>query len=159
VKTVCLFGLTRGFGAGKTIAVLLSKTSEVGRSRLKSAFDALGIKAGVTRQVKDATIPRVMAAFPVVTYNCQRAIVIAKMSRNYGYEGALTPGFRYNGSPAMMTAQTWKDNREVYADFCLCCAKIWDPKSTKSDVERRAEILKFGDLAHSTLLIPESARH
>lgn len=147
-----IFGLTRGFGAKKTLSDILEKTSEGGREDLESAFTLFDIDFSGNRSRNTLTVSRIMAAFPVLVYNVQQVLIRLGKNKVYNFESELPLNYMYPGSPAMMNEETWEELQDSYLGFISYLNNLWGQSTDY------ARDVKFAELAFNSQLSPQSSR-
>lgn len=148
--TLVIFGLTRGFGSTKSQETICQKTEKAGEGMLREAFTSLGITFGRPSSKTDITIPRIMAAFPFLTYRVQQDLILLGKNRRMGYMGKLPESLQYPGSVAMLNPESYKFHREDYIEYNMHCQSIWD--NNYNEVRARENATKFADLAKDSKL-------
>lgn len=153
LQTLLVFGLTRGFGGGKDLGRILNRTVSQGRDRLKKAVEAFKIQLGNPKDYKTLTIPRIMAAFPFLTYKIHSELVVRGAHRIMpGYTGNLPAIWQYPGSPAMMTEEEWVSQKDNYVGWSVHCSNVWKNPQDEDTA------LKFAELAYTSAVSPMEER-
>jgi len=139
-----VFGLTRGFGGGKSWQNILDKTNPAGRDILQNAKDKLEVK--LTRPEGDdtVTVPRLMQVFSFYTYKIFCILTKLGKIRAFNYEGSLPQKLRWIGSSACMSPAAWAKWSTDYVEFSVHCSKVWN-KPQDADTA-----LRFACLAYQT---------
>jgi hypothetical protein len=152
VKRLISFGLTRGFGGGKSWETIYSKTNTGGRSALIKARDALDIKLSKPSDELTITIPRLMQAFCMVTAKLFIVLAKAGMMRTFEYTGNLPQKLRWIGSPSCMSKGAWAIFKDDYVGFSVHCSKVWN---REQDIPTA---MRYAVLAFETTTWPKSQR-
>jgi len=147
-----IFGLTRGFGNGKSKEDILSRTSEDGRASLESALAFFRVQFGKVKNKRAITISRILTAFPVLVFKFHAKLISTNKKQKLGYTGELPEHFQYPGSPAMMNETTWAEQEENYIGYVYFLAELWDAEYDEDDARR------FAKLAHDSVLAPDNVR-
>lgn len=150
--TLIVFGLTRGFGAGKTSKDILDRTNVAGRDSLNAAFQLFRVKFQKPKDRKDITISRILTAFPVLVYKLHEKLLVNGAAHDDKFNGDLPIQFRYPGSPSMMTKQTWETQIENYLIFIEYMSNLW--RKEYDDDEAR----KYAELSFNSELSPMNVR-
>jgi len=146
------FGLTRGFGGGKSWQTILEKTNPAGRDLLQNAKDKLNVKLTRPDSEETITIPRLMQVFSFYTYRIYCVLVKIGKVRAFGYTGSLPQQLCWIGSPSCMSASAWRKYSQDYIEFSVYCSNIWN-RPQDEDTARR-----FAELAYSTNTWPREKR-
>jgi len=154
LMTLIIFGLTRGFGSGKTLQDILNRTKEEGKETLKSALSLFRVQFNAPRSNNTITISRIMVAFPILVYRLHKQLVDLGLKKMTNFEGSLPNYFQYPGSPAAMTQETWDLHKESYLEYCEWLAKLWG----KEDEYDEDETDKYAELSFNSVLSPMSSR-
>jgi len=150
-----VFGLLRGFGGNKDWKTLEERTSSaVGKKMLADARTKFMIVLD-KKKLGNVTFDRIMGAFPSLTFKIWQMICSKGRgnSKLPTYSGDLPEKFRYPGSPAAMSAESWASHRDHYVEWSAQIQTLW--KVPNID---RGEILKFAELQYHNELYPMSER-
>lgn len=150
--TLIVFGLTRGFGGGKTLNDIMNRTKEEGKEDLLSAMTLFRIKFVNDRSNNTITISRILVAFPVLTYKVHEQLMVSGLKKPSDYEGDLPMKFQYPGSPSMMANDTWEEEKLNYLGYCEYLSDLWN-KTFDYD-----ETYKFAELSYKSPLSPVESR-
>jgi len=151
--TVIIFGLTRGFGSGKTLESILNRTNPDGRDELEAAFATFRIQFGRPTNKKVITVSRILTAFPILVYKMHDKLVEMNIIDTNSYDGDLPDEFQYPGSPAMMTESTWEIQKDNYLDYIEYLSELWNQDFDSS------EALKYAELSYNSKLSPHEHRY
>jgi len=138
--TLIVFGLTRGFGNGKTKEDILDRTNLSGKSALSAAFQMFRVHFGKPKDKKMITISRILTAFPVLTYKMHEKLLSKDMIKDNKYVGLLPIEFQYPGSPSMMTKESWDAYKHSYTEYIEHLHTIWGKPYNEEEIEKYAEL-------------------
>jgi hypothetical protein len=145
VNTLIAVGLYRGFGAGKTLEKILSKSRASAVDPIQLACTKLKVVFGKAKKNTDVTIGRLMAAFPTQTYHQW----LAAPNQRFPHDG-ISVAFQFTGAPAIMSEDLWASEREDWADWAVKLHSLWGQEPD------RESILRFADMQNrSRLCLPE----
>jgi hypothetical protein len=153
LQTAIVFGLSRGFGAGKTWDTIYQRTSEAGQAKLKAAVAAFEIKLGKPRGPQTITIPRIIAAFPMHTFRIHNLLLEKGLvDTTDAIKAELPDQFAYIGSPSIMSGEVFKALLPAYVNYCKLVSAKWKSEQSEED------ITKFAELSFRTRLTKDSER-
>jgi len=156
------FGLTRGFGGGKTFQTLEERTNTAnGKAKLREARALFNIVITANKTKDDVTFDRLMAAFPSVTHKvwlliCNRSDCPEKYP---DYDGELPTELQYPGAPAAMDEATKNMYFDEYINWMIGLQKIWGKNGNiRGGAQDRDTVVKFAELQYATKLFPMKNR-
>jgi hypothetical protein len=152
IHIMIAFGLTRGFGGGKTWKQILEKTVPAGRDILEDARDKLEVKLGKPSSDTTVTIPRLMQVFAPITFKIHCVLYSQGVINAYGYNGNLPEKLRWIGSPSCLSSTAWSVYKKDYVEFSQYCSKVWARPQDEETASR------FAELAHQTNTWPMDKR-
>jgi len=162
LQFIIAFGLTRGFGGGKSISQLLERTgSAAGKQMLRDAVSLFNIVQTTSKTKDDVTIDRVMGAFPALTHKLWVKICSDDRcpDKVEDYEGQLPAQFQYPGSPAAMNAKSKEKFFGEYLDWMQTLQAVWGRNgNTRGGTQQRDVVEKFALLQFGTRLYPMKTR-
>lgn len=140
--TLIIFGLTRGFGANKSMQDILNRTNVEGRENLQNSFATFRVCFVRPTDKKQITISRILTAFPILVYKMHEKLMNLGKIKPIGYTGMLPSVFQYPGSPAMMSQNVWDVQKENYLEYVNYLSDLWNQEFDYDDAEKYA-ILSF----------------
>ncbi|BCK51610.1 nucleocapsid [Tulip streak virus] len=147
-----MFGLTRGFGGGKTWESIISRTNPAGREKLTEAKNKLDVKLSRPNDETTVTIPRLMQVFCMYTYTIFCILMKNGKIRAFDYKGNLPQKLCWIGSPACMSPAAWMRWGNDYVEFSQHCSKVWNRAQDEIVAKR------FAELAYRTSTWPATKR-
>ncbi|WOH23131.1 putative nucleocapsid [Lactuca Big Vein associated Phlebovirus] len=147
-----MFGLTRGFGGGKTWESIISRTNPAGREKLTEAKNKLDVKLSRPNDETTITIPRLMQVFCMYTYTIFCILMKNGKIRAFDYKGNLPQRLCWIGSPACMSPAAWLKWGNDYVEFSQHCSKVWNREQDEVVAKR------FAELAYRTATWPANKR-
>jgi hypothetical protein len=153
LKTILTFSQLRGFGGGKSWDQIYGRTAEKGVSILKGAVTAFNVKLGKPTSKTDITIPRLIAAFPLLVFKIRGFLLDAgSIVEESDFSGSLPLALRFSGSPAVLDEESWAYSRADYLEYMRYLSDKWNAIQSDED------IAKFAELSYNSKTVPESHR-
>jgi len=134
LKILIIVGLSRGIGKAKTMDMISQRTVTVGRAQFNAAVSAFGV-TNTTDNKESVTIPRLMVAFPKLTYGIWK-----QLQYNRGIASNLPLHFRYPNAPSAMTEAEWRQNKTLFIDWMWDLqTNLWKQTVSRDKVEEFAQ--------------------
>jgi hypothetical protein len=146
LRTLIVFGLTRGFGGGKNWEKIYAKSTDKGKQKLEGAVKLFHVQLGKPATRTTITVPRLMAAFPLLTQKTFQQLLNRGFANTHDtFEGTLPLVWRYAGSAAAMDSISWDENAEQYVAFMIYLSKLWG-KEQSADEAKKYALLSFNSV-------------
>jgi hypothetical protein len=160
LRMIIHFGLTRGFGRGKTIQHLVEKThSPEGKIMLQSAFQIFLIKVGQKKTMDMVTIDRIMGAFPSMTYQAWKGMVSKNQVHDQcDYNGGLPMEFRYPGAAGIMNEELFHTWRGELIRWNGMVQELWSRNRPDNQRKTDEETANYIDIQFHQSILPLNAR-
>jgi len=160
LRMIIHFGLTRGFGRGKSIATLVEKTnSPDGKILIQSACQVFTIKVGVKKTMDMVTIDRIMGAFPSLTYSAWFGMLRKNQVHDQcGYDGPLPMEFRYPGAAGIMNEELFSAWRIELIKWNGSVQDLWSRNRPDNQRKTDEETANFIDIQYYQSIFPLQAR-
>jgi hypothetical protein len=160
LRMIIHFGLTRGFGRGKTVATLVEKTSSPeGKIMIQSACQVFNIKVGQKKTMDMVTIDRIMGAFPSMTYQAWTGMLSKDQVHDQcGYNGGLPMEFRYPGAAGIMNDELFQMWRGELIRWNGMVQELWSRNRPDNQRKTDDETANFIDIQFHQSILPIAAR-